>query len=352
MPARWDDPLERTPIFWGVDREALARDFAATEPGVGESTPVPADTLLYVAEGCVGLRWGPGLPIRQLVFGPRVQRVRRPMVVEALLDSELWCFPWARLPSYAGELGWPDWHVRLMIEAIAQRGALMRQRANDLGDGEWTHHHVDGHQGRKAVAAQRLKVQLQVLPFESARTDLVLPAGLVTEASWLAFAVGRIENQSWSRSSSYPTHDVALLLQPTTSGWFVHRAWASDMEAMVHGRRRYGLPMDFALIGRGRQARSRWAVVARGQPVACLDSSLGGGRPYRELNTPGRLLAQRHVPEVGGRSGLMALDLPLLEPRRASTHVFESKALAPTRTFASFTLGFGFEAYPARWEAP
>lgn len=351
-PAPGWPPLFGKALFDEVDQQGLVERWPAHRLEPGEGHAVPPGQLLYVTEGCVGLRLDAQGPLRAVGWPPYLLLTQREVVVEALSPTELWVFPWDQLHVYAGAPGWPAFKAGLVQAALFQRGRLRRQQSNRLASADWTRQWPQPTK-RPAWAPHTLRLRLTGLPFQG--TPPPLRPGLTRTCGLQLFVVGQVEDLSWTRSPSAPRFDVAFLLEPLIEGLFVHRAWAEDLEALVHGRRRYGLPFSFGLIEPGPSGHGT-AVVAGGELLATLHTSRTRAEAYPSLlgDTPGRLLAWRSEPLDGGREGLIGLDLPALQVSACSLYgwTFDDERLSWTRSYRPFTLEQDLELYPARWEAP
>ena len=135
---------------------------------------------------------------------------------------------------------------------------------------------------------------------------------------------GRIKDETYTATDDAGDHDLLLACEVLDGALYVHRGWAGDMGALVHGRRRYGLPLVPGTFHRHSQQEDRTLLVARGRPLLRLRHSHNGIRrdPDWVKRTTGldplafRIRARRQIPAGtvdGPRDGLVEVALPPVE---------------------------------------
>lgn len=315
-------PLWESSLFHGVDAEALLERWPVQHLGPGQHLVLTPGQLLYVARGCVGLARGVGGGVRSVLWSPRFHLTRHTVELHAFDHSEIAVFPFEQLAPFAGERGWPAWKALLVRAVLAQRGQQHQHQVNRLGATWWRHHPVDRSLlARRCAQPHRVRLELFGQPLVEGPKP-PLPPGLGRlGGDALYFVVARVRDLTWSQQSTEPSHELALVVEPTDRGLYVHRGWAEDLEALVHGRRRYGLPLRYGLVEAHPHHRGFWAVVGGGRPWAWLHSSWHGLEAYPSLmnSVPSRLIGSALDP-VRGEERLLALALPELKLRACSVY--------------------------------
>ena len=313
-------------LAWELD-VAEAHPLQESHPlASGQRMELAPDRIWAVSEGLVGRLDGQGR-LRDAWWPEQTWVPRAAATVEALDDSELRSLPASLLPELMHTEPREEnarrllHRLRLLPELLWRRqrrerfwiqaGRGQRRKLFDL----------EGHHERRAHRPHLVDARLVCLRVPGAH----LPdhAGRRGPRTGLVLA-GRLKDLSVTDMDGAWEHSIVLLGEAHDGAFHVHRGWAGDLGALVHGRRRYGLPLvpgDFFVEKR---TEGLYVLAAHGRPLLrAHHHSHGIARPPSPtlqalgLSTDAiRLRSRRRIPAGtvdGPVDRVVELRLPVIE---------------------------------------